>query len=202
MKVPSQPFPPASSGVLPLHAGSAGVSPRWLLTSFDIWQPHQRSNASDDLLELVLAEFEQRPLGGVGDRPAPQIHTLRKLPVDFDQAPAAVLAQVTALQPELIVCCGMAESRSALTVESNGKFQSDIRFTAIALPALVQSLRHTHISHDAGDFVCNHLYYRLLQHIAEQQLPSRGLFLHVPVLTAENQAKVVEDAIALLTRLS
>jgi pyroglutamyl-peptidase len=165
------------------------MSPRILLTSFDVWEPHQRSNASDDLLELL------------GDRLPPQTHCLRRIPVDFQQAPAMVLDQMATLRPDLILCCGMAESRTVLTVESNGKFQSDVRQTAIALPALIQNLRATEISHDAGNFVCNYLYYTLLKQIQDQHLPSQCLFVHVPILTDRNQAAIGNDFVELLQTL-
>ena len=40
------------------------------------------------------------------------------------------------------------------------------------------------ISNHAGNFVCNHVYYSALQHIAKQELPTHCLFVHVP-MTAE-----------------
>lgn len=162
------------------------VLPRILLTSFDVWEPHQRSNASDDLLELM------------GDRLPSETHMLRRIPVDFQRAPAMVLAKMAEVQPDVVVCCGMAESRTVLTVESNGKCQQDVRQTAIALPTLIQVLQATEISHDAGDFVCNHLYYTVLKQIQEQRLPSQCLFVHVPILTATNQQIISDDFAALL----
>jgi pyroglutamyl-peptidase len=162
------------------------IWPRILLTSFDVWEPHQRSNASDDLLELI------------GDRVPPETHMLRRLPVDFQRAPALVLAKMAEIQPDVVVCCGMAESRTVLTVESNGKGQGDVRYSAIALPALLQTLRATEISQDAGDFVCNHLYYTVLKSIQERPLPSQCLFVHVPILTAHNQAVITDDFATLL----
>ncbi len=162
------------------------MSNRLLITSFDIWEAHHISNASDDLLAMM------------GDRLPPETHVLRKLPVDFQVAPAAVIAAMATLQPDIVLCCGMAESRTTLTLEANGKCQEDVRPTAIALSQLLPQLPHTHISHDAGNFVCNHLYYTILQHIHQQRLASHCLFLHVPLLTAARQASIVSDFATLL----
>lgn len=137
----------------------------------------------------------------MGDRLPPETYTLRRIPVDFQQAPAMVLAKMAEIQPDLVICCGMAESRTVLTVESNGTCQGDVQQTAIALPALVQTLQATTISHDAGDFVCNHLYYTVLKQIQEQQLPSQCLFVHVPILTTANQEIIGKDFAALLHTL-
>ncbi|MCB1219902.1 MAG: pyroglutamyl-peptidase I [Planctomycetales bacterium] len=37
------------------------------------------------------------------------------------------------------------------------------------------------ISNHAGNFVCNHVYYAALQHIAEHGLPTKCVFIHVPM---------------------
>lgn len=162
-----------------------------LLTSFDIWRPHQRSNSSDDLLEIISHQ-----------NPYPQqLHFLRQIPVDFQLAPNQLLAKVDALQPNIIICCGMAESRHLLTVESNGKHNGEIITTPLNLEALITDLPTTAISHDAGQFVCNWLYYSLLKYSHKQQLQSHCLFIHVPVLTAQNTELVVSDFLMIVQRL-
>ncbi len=167
------------------------MRPTLLLTSFDTWQPHQQSNASDDLLAAVLAT-----------NPAPdQLHFLRKLPVDFQLAPAQLLQHFQALQPDIVVCCGMAEARSQLTVESNGKHGNDIRHTSLNLDRLIAALPITQISHDAGDYVCNWLYYSVLKYIQEQQAKSDCLFVHVPVLHESNFQPILQDFLILVQRL-
>ena len=162
-----------------------------LLTSFDVWEAYQTSNASDDLIEAMsqqnlLAEWHEK------------LSLLRKLPVDFQLAPQYVIAQIDALQPDLILCCGMAESRSRLTVESNGKHQSNVLRTAIDVDQLVEALEFTEVSHDAGAFVCNHLYYSVLQYIHDRGFSSHCLFIHVPVLHEMNLAPVIKDFLTIL----
>jgi pyroglutamyl-peptidase len=155
---------------------------RVLLTSFDIWEPHHISNASDDL----LAELIQRNL--LDDR----VHLLRKLPVDFELAPQQVCAEIERLQPEVVICCGMAEQRSQLTIETNGKYQEKILETSIAVESLVETLTVTTISHDAGSFVCNHLYYAVLEFIQGDRC-KQSIFIHVPILNQLNLENTVND---------
>ncbi|HEY9858374.1 MAG TPA: hypothetical protein V6D16_02630 [Candidatus Obscuribacterales bacterium] len=162
-----------------------------LLTSFTTWQPHQRSNSSDDLLEAVI---QQNPY-------PQQLHFLRQIPVDFQLAPTQVLAKVDELHPNIIICCGMAESRQLLTVESNGKHDDEVVTTALNLESLIAALPATAISHDAGQFVCNWLYYSLLQYSKEQKLNHHCLFVHVPILAAHNLEPVLQDFLVILQRL-
>ena len=170
-----------------------GMTNKILLTSFDTWKAHHRSNASDDLIEAIMqqdcfAKWHEK------------LSLLRKLPVDFQLAPQQVIAQIDALQPDIIVCCGMAERRSLLTLESYGKHQSAILQTAIAVDQLVEGLAVTQVSHDAGDFVCNDLYYAVLKHIQTHRLDCRCLFIHVPVLNEVNLAPILQDFLIILQR--
>lgn len=162
-----------------------------LLTSFDVWKSHHQSNASDDL----VAELLQRQLW-----PEP-LHLLRKLPVDFELAPAQVIATIAQVRPDMVVCCGMAERRSRLSVESNGKQAEEILPTGVNVRQLVKGLPMTRVSHHAGKFVCNHTYYSVLNYLRESNLSCQSVFVHVPVLTEENRGAIVQDFATLLRRL-
>ena len=166
------------------------MTSRLLLTSFTTWKPAQPSNASDDLLHW----FTQQ-------RPAASLHFLRQLPVDFDLAPQKAIAHLTQLQPDGILCCGMAESRQRLTVESQAVKGDRILKTSLDLELLIDGLSFTDISHDAGDFVCNRLYFDTLEHLQNQGFECFCLFIHVPILTAENQPLVRADFCAILEKL-
>ncbi|MBW4690787.1 MAG: peptidase C15 [Lyngbya sp. HA4199-MV5] len=165
-----------------------------LLTSFDIWKAHHRSNASDDLLNILIEQALLATLDA-------EITLLQKLPVDFQRAPQAVIAQLDALQPDVVVCCGMAETRSHLTIESNGKHQARTLQTTVDIDRLVDGLAMTHISHDAGAFVCNDLYYSVLKHIADRRLACQCLFVHVPVLNEVNREPIMKDFLTILRSL-
>jgi pyroglutamyl-peptidase len=163
-----------------------------LLTSFQTWQSHQSSNSSDDLLEL----FIQRNVL------SEHVHFLRHLPVDFELAPEAAIAFIETLKPDLIICCGMAENRQRLSVESNGKCQEKILLTRLDLEQILDKTCGTDISYDAGNFVCNHLYYSVLKYIRESLYGSRCLFVHVPILTEENSDLILQDFLIILQNLS
>jgi pyroglutamyl-peptidase len=162
-----------------------------LLTSFTTWRTDQKSNASDDLLIKILQV-----------NPFPQqLHFFRKIPVCFQQAPEQAIAKLNAIQPDVIICCGMAESRNKLTVESQAVHHQGSLTTGVELNSLIAGLTMTEISHDAGRFVCNWLYYSVLKYICDRQLNSQCIFVHVPILTPENVDQVVSDFLLMIQRL-
>ena len=151
---------------------------------------HQRSNASDDLIQAILER----------DRFGSDCHFLRQIPVDFELAPKHTIAKINEIQPDITICCGMAETRQRLSLESNGKFQSEILRSRLDLESLIESTRVTEISHDAGNFVCNYLYYCVLKYL--ENLNQQCVFIHVPVLTAANVELMIEDFLNILDRIS
>jgi pyroglutamyl-peptidase len=162
-----------------------------LLTSFDIWLPHHASNSSDDLFSALI------------DRsliPA-SAYLLRKLPVDFDLAPQQVIRTIAAIQPEAIICCGMAETRSQLTIELNGKGTTETLQTRVDLNSLVAGTQITAVSEDAGAFVCNHLYYSVLKYLQASDSSCICIFVHVPVLREQNLATIVQDFTHILSAI-
>ena len=193
-----------------------------LLTSFQTWLPHQTSNSSDDLLGKI-AQL---------DALSTSLTFLRQLPVDVPEASRQVIAKIEELQPVGIICCGMAECRTKLTVESCatcGYISYRIRLygycmsvcrrfklkglqsflqnlllssnlpdsilikTSVDLEKLVAGLTGTEISHDAGKFVCEGLYYQVLKYLRERKLNIRCIFVHVPVMTPDNSSDIVAD---------
>lgn len=181
---------------------------RLLLTSFDIWLPHHKSNSSDDLLE------ELTRLGAL-----PHALTLvRKLPVDVKGAVDQLIAKIAETQPDYIICCGMAESRSHLSVESNARstpaftncsigmlpedYQESRLHTLVNLEELVAPCQAIEISHDCGKFVCEGLYYSVLDYLRSSSFKSSCIFIHVPVLTESNIRVVVDDFLLVIDRLA
>jgi pyroglutamyl-peptidase len=163
-----------------------------LLTSFDIWLPHHRSNSSDDLLEAIASlEF-----------PRASLSFLRKLPVDIDRASKLVFDRINLIQPDFVICCGMAESRQKLTIESCATCDRDKLTTSLNLEDLVSQLNKTSISHDAGKFVCEGLYYQILSHLKSCHFNSQCIFIHVPILNEDNFSEIVEDFSEILRMLS
>lgn len=185
-------------------AAAPKPSPPLLLTSFQPWLPHQRSNASDDLLRALQDLTTRRALGGVGpgDRPLGLGHCilLRNLPVSFEGAPAAVRRAIAHYNPRAIVACGMAEGRSHLTLEQYGRRGDRVFATPFPVHDLCQGLKFTKPSEDAGTFVCNALYADLLA-ARPQDLTPPSLFVHVPPLTVANRGAILADFYTILERL-
>lgn len=163
-----------------------------LLTSFATWKPEQPSNSSDDLLGMVA---KQRLLS------TSSLHFLRQIPVDFQIAPRQVIQRILAIQPAAVVCCGMGESRTTLDLESTAVWGSHTLKTWVDLDWLVDGLPYSQISHDAGQFVCNGLYFDVLDFL--NQYPQRPpcIFVHVPRLHYGNKALIMHDFLAVLGKI-
>ena len=162
-----------------------------LLTSFQTWRNHQKSNSSDDL----LAEIAKL------DLPQYSFSFLREMPVDTIQASSLVIGNMEILRPDAVICCGMAESRQVLTVESNAREGELKLHTNVDLEQLIAPLKNTEISHDAGQYVCEALYYEVLNYLKLSSIFIPCLFVHVPVITKENLSMMVTDFLLILEQI-
>ncbi|MBA2749098.1 MAG: peptidase C15 [Tatlockia sp.] len=160
-----------------------------LFTSFTTWLPHQKSNSSDDLLQEIFDLHEQNLF-------------LRQLPVDIALASNLAIAKITELQPDIIICCGMAESRSQLTIEAKASYRDDILNPQVNLQQLIAGINGIEISYDAGKFVCEGLYYSILKHLEIYQLSSYCIFVHIPILGEDNLAEVKNSFLQVAQRLA
>jgi pyroglutamyl-peptidase len=146
------------------------------------------------------------------------------LPVTFADAAATLLALVDEHRPRLVVATGLAEGRDAVTPErvavnladalipdnagaqpwdepvvSSGPaaYFSTLPVKAIGA-ALAEAGHPVALSHSAGTFVCNHVFYALLHHLEAGDGPPAG-FVHLPaaaVLPVDAQA----DALRVVVR--
>jgi len=161
-----------------------------LITSFSTWKSHHITNSSDDLLHLLC------------ERKLDAFNFLRKLPVEFELAPQHVLSRFNELRPKVLICCGMAEERTKLNIESRAVLDEQILQTSVDLDKLTSDLLMTEISHDAGEFVCNTLYYKTLEHLSSQEENHHSIFVHVPIITEENRHLLLADFVSIIERLS
>lgn len=162
-----------------------------LLTSFQTWMPHQNSNAADDLLDIVQRRgFNSQDLS-----------FLRKLAVDIPQASGSAIDNINKIEPDLVICCGMAESREILTIESNATNRGDRLYTSVDVEKLVSNLAITEKSDNAGKFVCEGLYFQVLKHLQKYHPHSKCIFVHVPVLTDNNCEGIISDFNEIIDRL-
>ena len=164
---------------------------RILLTSFSTWKVHQKNNSSDQL----LVEISSIP------SLASSLHFFRYLPVNLPVARSLTISKFQQVQPDVLVCCGMAEARSWLSVEAQATVHTRTLQTSLNLTQLTAGLKHTVLSQDAGRFVCNSLYYAMLDylHRASPQCPC--LFVHVPPVKSTGWELIVADFRQLIERL-
>ena len=165
------------------------MSKNILLTSFTTWLPHQKSNSSDDLLDEISKINH-----------ASSLTLLRRLPVDVEKASSYLIDKINEITPDAIICCGMAECRHELSIESNATCGNMVLRTNIELEKLIHDAE-IQISHDAGKFVCEGLYHSVLKYILDSNLNIRCIFVHVPILTEENFASVLADFMFIIQKV-
>ncbi len=165
-------------------------APRILLTSFATWQAHQRRNSSDEL----LAELAQLP-------EAATLNFFRQLPVNLPVARELTIAKINQIQPDWLVCCGMAASRTQLTVEAQAIVGEQVLKPDLDLERLTSGLPFTVVSQDAGRFVCNSLYHAMLNYLNGNSARCKVLFIHVPILTPMNREQMLQDFRQVIERL-
>jgi len=151
-------------------------------------------NASQKLVEALAEE------------PPPGFElTTAVLPVVWARAADELARVFEAARPELVVCFGQADGRAhveverfALNFDDGADDEGENRRTEIvagapvayrsslAVDAVVDALRAEGIpaaaSRDAGGFLCNHVFYVLMQLLEEERPHAIGGFVHVPLL--------------------
>lgn len=130
------------------------------------------------------------------------------VPVVFGKSVETVRAAMEAEKPDVVLCIGQAGGRFGLTPERVAINIDDARipdnegnqpldsaifedgapayFASLPVKAMVAAIREagvpSSLSYTAGTYVCNHLMYGVLYHIAKSYPEMRGGFMHVPFL--------------------
>jgi pyroglutamyl-peptidase len=125
------------------------------------------------------------------------------LPVSYARAAAALRAAIDEARPDVVVCFGLADNRTAISMERFAHNLDEAATTdndeaagsgaeiepgaPLALPtslpadAIVAALEAegfpAEVSRDAGGFLCNHVFYVLMRTLRAGQI---GGFVHVP----------------------
>ena len=133
-----------------------------------------------------------------------------QLPTQFGASLARLRALLAEHRPALVICLGLAASRSALSLERVAINVDDARIAdnagaqPIDMPVVADAptayfsrlpIKSMHaaiqaggvaveVSQTAGTFVCNHVFYGLMHHLASTRgfARTRGGFIHVPPL--------------------
>jgi len=130
----------------------------------------------------------------------------RELPCVFGRANLALFDAIDALQPDIVIAVGQAGGRHEISVErvalnvddatipdNAGQQPVDATiadggpaayFSTLPIKAIVRALRlrgfPAGLSQTAGTFVCNHVFYGLMQHAQGRGM--KAGFIHVPFL--------------------
>lgn len=134
-----------------------------------------------------------------------------EVPTVFRKSVELVAAQMAELKPDAVLCVGQAGGRYDLTPERVAINLDDARipdnecnqpidqtifedgapayFSSLPIKAMVAEIRKVglpaSVSNTAGTFVCNHLMYGVLYHIAKNYSGMRGGFMHVPYVPSQ-----------------
>jgi pyroglutamyl-peptidase len=134
-----------------------------------------------------------------------------EVPTVFGKSVAVVAAKMAEVQPDAVLCIGQAGGRYDLTPERVAINLNDARipdnegnqpvdtvifadgapayFSNLPIKAMTARIREAglpaSVSNTAGTFVCNHLLYGVLYHIAKGYPGVRGGFLHVPFIPSQ-----------------
>ena len=132
--------------------------------------------------------------------------TVLKLPCVFGESLQLLERHIQALQPEIVLCVGQAGGRVDFSVERVAINLDDARiadnagaqpidmpvivgaplayFSSLPLKMTVAALRAqglpASVSHTAGTYVCNHVFYGLMHYAASSPFLQRAGFLHIP----------------------
>ena len=131
---------------------------------------------------------------------------VRRLPCVFGEAIARLEREVAELRPYVVICVGQAGGRAEISVERVAINLDDARipdnadaqpldrpvvtggpaayFSSLPVKAIVRDLKAADIpaglSHSAGTFVCNHVFYGACHLRARSRRGMRTGFVHIP----------------------
>ena len=133
------------------------------------------------------------------------VHTAQ-LPTSYAHSAGVLRAAIEEVKPEIVLCVGQAGGRTELCLErvainvqdarirdNDGKQPIDkpvvkdgpaAHFATLPIKACVAEMRKAGlpaaVSNTAGTFVCNHIFYALMDIAQSHPIPMRGGFLHIP----------------------
>jgi pyroglutamyl-peptidase len=133
------------------------------------------------------------------------------LPTEFARVGTELAALIERHRPVLVLAIGQAGGRAEISLErvainlidaripDNAGAQPidvpvvagapDAYFSTLPLKAMLRALKAANIpaalSHSAGTFVCNHVFYALAHRLARVRRKVRGGFIHVPYLPGQ-----------------
>lgn len=154
--------------------------------------------------EQIASELDQQTIGHY------KVHS-RILPVDFNQSATQLLQHIAQIQPDAIICLGLAAGRAHITPEriainckdaggapdNNGVTHQDepidqsgpaAYFSTLPIRAIVNHLNENHypakVSNTAGTYLCNNVMYSALHHLTKATATINTNKTHQPTTQA------------------
>lgn len=150
-----------------------------------------------------------------------------KVPTEFGKAVEVAAKAIDKWQPKLVLCFGQAGGRSRMSVERVAININDARiadnagaqlidepivvngpaayFCTVPVKAMVAGMARAgvpaEVSNSAGTFVCNHLIYGVMHHIACRGYATRAGFIHVPFMESQILERPGAAALSLATMI-
>lgn len=148
-----------------------------------------------------------------------------RVPCEFHRSIEVVAEAIGRHRPKLVLCLGQAGGRAHLSVERVAINVDDARipdnagaapvdeaiapqgppayFATLPVKAMAAAMRKAgvpaEVSNTAGTYVCNHLMYGVLHHIATDKAGARAGFIHVPYAEHQVLDKPAAPAMSLAT---
>lgn len=145
-----------------------------------------------------------------------------EVPTVFGTSVDTVISAIEKHLPDAVLCVGQAGGRTGLTPERVAINIDDARipdneghqpvdrpiaaegpaayFSTLPVKAMTAAIRQaglpSDLSNTAGTFVCNHLMYGVLHHLAKHHPAIRSGFLHVPFLPQQGSPSLPLEDIA------
>ncbi|MFD6439773.1 pyroglutamyl-peptidase I [Peribacillus sp. NPDC060186] len=131
-----------------------------------------------------------------------------QIPTVFGKAVAVLEQLIQQHNPDIVICVGQAGGRLHITPERVAINMDDARipdnqgnqpidepiadkgpvayWSTIPIKRIVENMKESNIpasiSHTAGTFVCNHIFYGLMDYITRTSSSIRGGFIHIPFI--------------------
>ncbi|MCJ7841040.1 pyroglutamyl-peptidase I [Lederbergia sp. NSJ-179] len=131
-----------------------------------------------------------------------------EVPTVFHRSREVVIQAIEFFQPDVVICVGQAGGRAQITPERIAINLDDARiadnegqqpidepiiengpaayWSTLPVKRMVHQIRKmgipASVSHTAGTFVCNHLFYGVMHYLSEHAPHIRGGFIHIPFI--------------------
>ena len=149
----------------------------------------------------------------------------RAMPVVKQKAVDALVTAIQEVDPVLVIAVGQAGGRVDISIERVAINVDDYRiadnegnqpvdepvaaggpaayWSTLPIKAILKAVTQggvpASISNTAGTYVCNHIFYGLMHHLAQEGNARRGGFLHIPFLPEQAARNAGQASMALET---